>query len=209
MKLMVRILALALLFAWPSISLAQVDRSEMDQWLAVSAKQGDIPVGTKITMSNWQQYQQFMPFGMVQLFEGKYQWKMPTDVEMDVGPAHQGGNLPKTWVDATEKYGSQTSGEVMPNGHYLLKNYHGGTPFPNPAEPNEGWKVMANVFFAYTPAMYVKTPGNYGTVWSNDRDGNVAPSGPEMWSIAGALIIPTRVIRKLRPTRQAPGTPNG
>ena len=112
MKLMVRILALALLFAWPSISLAQVDRSEMDQWLAASAKQGDIPVGTKITMSNWQQYQQFMPFGMVQLFEGKYQWKMPTDVEMDVGPAHQGGNLPKTWVDATEKYGSQTERRV-------------------------------------------------------------------------------------------------
>ena len=185
MKLMVRILALALLFAWPSISLAQVDRSEMDQWLAASAKQGDIPVGTKITMSNWQQYQQFMPFGMVQLFEGKYQWKMPTDVEMDVGPAHQGGNLPKTWVDATEKYGSQTSVELMPNGHYLLKNYHGGTPFPNPAEPNEGWKVMANVFFAYTPAMYVKTPSNYGTVWSNDRYGNVAPSGLDVvyrWS---------------------------
>jgi hypothetical protein len=99
LKMVVRLCAMALLFGLPSISRAQVDRSEMDAWLTASEKQGDIPVGTKITMSNWQQYQQFMPFGMVQLFEGKYQWKMPSDVEMDVGPTHQGGNLPKTWVD--------------------------------------------------------------------------------------------------------------
>src|SRR5579862_9648772 len=112
-----RLLAAVLLLTWPSITLAQVDRSEMDQWIAASEKQGDLPVGTKITMSNWQQYQQFMPFGMVQLFEGKFQSKMPNDVEMDIGPSHQGGNLPKTWVDATEKYGSQTDVEVMPNGH--------------------------------------------------------------------------------------------
>ena len=158
MKVLIRIWSVVLLLVLPSLASAQVDRSEMDQWLAASAHQGDIPVGTKITMSNWQQYQQYMPFGMVQLFAGKYQWKMPSDVEMDVGPSHEGGNLPKTWVEATEKYGSQTSVQVQPNGHYLLTNYHGGTPFPNPTEPNKGWKVMANVFFAYTPAMYVKTP---------------------------------------------------
>jgi hypothetical protein len=186
MKIVVRIFAMVLLFALPSIARAQqVDRSEMDQWLAASEKQGDIPVGTKITMSNWQQYQQFMPFGMVQLFEGKYQWKMPSDVEMDVGAAHQGGNLPKTWVEATEKYGSQTDVQVTPAGHYVIENYHGGTPFPNPTEPNKGWKVMANVFFAYVPAMYVKTPDNFGTVWALDRYGNVAPSGLDVvyrWS---------------------------
>jgi hypothetical protein len=185
MKVLIRIWSIVLLLALPSLASAQVDRSEMDQWLAASAHQGDIPVGTKITMSNWQQYQQYMPFGMVQLFAGKYQWKMPSDVEMDVGPSHEGGNLPKTWVEATEKYGSQTSVQVQPNGHYLLTNYHGGTPFPNPTEPNKGWKVMANVFFAYTPAMYVKTPDNYGTVWSNDRFGNIAPSGLDVvyrWS---------------------------
>jgi hypothetical protein len=33
--------------------------------------QGTIPVGTKITMQNWQQYKQFMPDGMAVLFEGK------------------------------------------------------------------------------------------------------------------------------------------
>jgi hypothetical protein len=96
---------------------AGTDFSEMDQWVKDTAHQGDITIGTKITMSNWQQYKQFMPLGMIKLFEGTYGWKMPADVEMDVGPAHEGGNLPKTWVEATERYGAQTSVEVLPNGH--------------------------------------------------------------------------------------------
>jgi hypothetical protein len=37
-------------------------------------------------MQNWRQYQQYMPDGMVALFEGQYFWKMPDDVLMDVGP---------------------------------------------------------------------------------------------------------------------------
>jgi hypothetical protein len=57
----------------------------------------------------------------------------------------------------------------------LLKNYHGGTPFPNPQEPKKGWKVLANVFYAFVPAMVVITPNNYGTVWVLDRYGNIAP----------------------------------
>ena len=208
MKLSVRIFAMALLLAFRRSRWRKSIAAKWIDGLTASEKQGDIPVGTKITMSNWQQYQQFMPFGMVQLFEGKYQWKMPSDVEMDVGPTHQGGNLPKTWVEATEKYGSQTDVEVMPNGHYLLKNYHGGTPFPNPSDPNKGWKVMANVFFAYTPAMYVKTPNNYGTVWSSTAMA-ISRLPVSMWSIAGALILPTKVIRRPRPMRRAPGTPSG
>src|SRR5215472_13218514 len=170
----------------PSLGWAQsTDFSEMDQWVKDTAHQGDIPVGTKITMSNWQQYKAFMPRGMIKLFEGTYGWKMPPDVEMDVGPAHEGGNLPKTWVEATEKYGAQTSVDMLPNGHYVVRNYQGGTPFPNPQEPYRGWKVLANVFWAYAPAMYVKTPSSYGTVWAVDRYGNIAPSGLDVvyrWS---------------------------
>ncbi len=90
------------------------------------------------------------------------------------GPIHN-GFLPKTWVEATEKYGSQTSVDVLPNGHYVLKNYHGGTPFPNPSDPNKGWKVLANVFWAFVPALYANTPDNYGAVWALDRFGNISP----------------------------------
>src|SRR5580704_17098639 len=119
------ILVIGLVMAlMPSRSRAQAtDRRAFDDWLKMSEKQGDVPMGTKITMQNWQQYKQFMPLGMIKMFEGSYGWKMPQDVEMEVGPIHN-GFLPKTWVEATEKYGSQTSVDVLPNGHYVLKNYH-------------------------------------------------------------------------------------
>ena len=178
MKLAPRTLAvtglLMMLLASP-LRAQQTDRSEMNDWIKMSQNQGDIPVGTKITMQNWQQYKQFMPLGMIKLFEGSYGWKMPADVEMNVGPARF-DLIPRSWVEATEKYGSQTQVDLLPNGHYMIKNYHAGTPFPNPAEPNKGWKTLANNFWFVRPALYVNTPENFGTVWSVDRFGNVAPS---------------------------------
>jgi hypothetical protein len=105
---------------------------------------------------------------MQKLFEGTYFWKMPQDVELNVGPTIN-NFLPKSWKDTTEKYGAQTTVEVLPNGHYVLHNYHDGTPFPNPQDPNRGWKILANVFWAYQPAVYVNSPNNYGSVWANDR----------------------------------------
>jgi hypothetical protein len=161
----------------PSMVRAQgTDRSEMDQWVKDTQHQTEPPAGTTISMSNWEQYKTVMPLGMIKMFEGKYGWKMPADVQIPVGRPHLGGNLPKTWVEATEKYGAQTQVDVLPNGHYQIKNYYGGTPFPNPQEPHKGWKVLANVFWAYVPALYVNSPKNYGTVWAIDRYGNVAPS---------------------------------
>jgi hypothetical protein len=44
----------------------------MKAWMVGTKDQGSIPPGTKITMQNWQQYKQFMPVGMIALFEGKY-----------------------------------------------------------------------------------------------------------------------------------------
>src|ERR1700728_1009591 len=76
---------------------------------AAAPPSGDsIPPGTTITMANWQQYQQFMPDGMAAMFQGKYFWKMPADVKMDVGPTviHP---LPKGYMEATEKYSGQTN----------------------------------------------------------------------------------------------------
>src|ERR1700736_3553623 len=72
----------------PLVGLARADEVQdvMKAWLADTANQGTIPPGTKITMQNWQQFKQFMPVGMIALFEGKYYWKMPSDVEIDVGP---------------------------------------------------------------------------------------------------------------------------
>jgi Protein of unknown function (DUF1329) len=180
MKTLTRIVAIVLFVALPSSAFAQAgtSRSEFDGWLKSTEHQGDLPIGTKITMSNWQQYKEFMPFGMIVFFQGQYYWKMPADLEMEIGPSHEEANLPKSWVQATEKYGSQTSVEVLPNGHYVLKNYYGGTPFPNPQEPYKGWKILANAFWGYTPAIINQNPqnNNWGTVWAQDRFGNISAS---------------------------------
>ncbi|MGH7879032.1 MAG: DUF1329 domain-containing protein, partial [Candidatus Binataceae bacterium] len=159
LKCLSRLMAIGLVVALlPSLGWSQsTDRSEMDAWVKASANQPVIPLGTKITMANWQQYKQFMPVGMQKLWEGKYYWKLPSDAEMDVGPTHY-GYVTKGWANATEKYSGQNQVEVLPNGHFVLKNYHGGVPFPNAQEPYKGWKILANVFFAYAPSMYVKTP---------------------------------------------------
>jgi hypothetical protein len=125
---------------------------------APNARQGTTPIGTKITMANWQHYKQFMPDGMVVLFEGKYFWKMPADVEMDVGPTHQ-YPMPAGYADATEKYGNQTQVVPLPNGMIDIRNYVAGLPFPNPAEPYKGWKILANDYFGvHAPRIGANTP---------------------------------------------------
>src|SRR5438876_59218 len=153
-------LALALgMILMPALASAQsTDRSEMNGKMTENQK--DIPIGTTINMSNWQQYQNVMPLGMIKLFQAPYSWKIPSDVQITLGPNHVGGNLPRTWVEATEKYGPQTQVQVLPNGHYALRNYYGGTPFPNPQEPHKRWKILANVFWAFVPARYVNSPSN-------------------------------------------------
>ena len=115
MRYCARLLAAGLLITLlPSLGWSQsTDRSEMDQWVKDTANQGDLPVGTKVTNANWQQYKNFLPLGMQKLFEGKYFWKMPEGVELEVGPATH-NFLPAPWRDTTEKYGSQTTVEVLP-----------------------------------------------------------------------------------------------
>jgi hypothetical protein len=81
-----------------------------------------IPPDTTITMQNWQQFQQYMPDGMVALFQGKYFWKMPPDVKMEVGPTII-RPLPKTYMEATEKYSGQVKLVDLPDGALTLTGY--------------------------------------------------------------------------------------
>ncbi|HXZ88828.1 MAG TPA: DUF1329 domain-containing protein, partial [Candidatus Binataceae bacterium] len=117
-----------------------------------------IPPGTTITMQNWQRYKQYMPDGMAALFEGKYFWKMPADVSMEVGPTvtHP---LPPSYPAATEKYSGQVKIIELPNGGLNLAGYQGGIPFPTPDEPHKGWKALANLWFRYVPHVAVDTYG--------------------------------------------------
>ena len=118
-----------------------------------------IPPGTVITMANWQHYRAFMPEGMAALFEGKYFWKMPPGVRIEIGPtAIQ--PLPKNYLAATEKYAQMVRLVELPDGGMTLENYRGGMPFPNPAEPHKGWKTLANVWYRYIPHLSIDTYGS-------------------------------------------------
>jgi hypothetical protein len=124
-------------------------------FLARTAHSQDaIPVGTKITMQNWRQYKQFMPDGMAKLFAGQFFWKLPADAAIEIGPTV---NIPEpsTYVEATEKYGNQVRVAHLPNGHLDVLNYVGGEPFPNPQEPDKGYKVLANLWYSYRPHLNV------------------------------------------------------
>ncbi len=133
-----------------------------------------IPIGTKITMQNWQHYKQFMPDGMIALFDGKYFWKMPSDVELDIGPT-RAYQPPPGYVAATEKYGGQTGVVVLPDGRYDLKNYVGDAPFLNPTEPYKGWKILADDWFGPKGWITAATPDTGPmTGCTRDRFNNIA-----------------------------------
>lgn len=133
-----------------------------------AASAGALAPGTTITMQNWRDYRRFMPEGMVALFEGRYFWKMPPDVSMEVGPTviHP---LPRNYQAATEKYASQVRVIGLPDGGLTLKNYRGGLPFPNPQAPHRGWKILANLWFRYIPQLMVDTYGSGCSVNSSGQ----------------------------------------
>jgi hypothetical protein len=47
-----------------------------------------------------------MPEGMIAFFEGKYFWKMPAGLQIEVGPTVT-DPLSKNYLAATEKYAQQ------------------------------------------------------------------------------------------------------
>jgi hypothetical protein len=110
--------------------------------------------GTVITMRNWRQFRRYFSDGVQELFEGKYFWKMPADVEIDIGPTLI--NLPpKNYVAATEKYSGQVTLLELPDGGLTMRGYRGGIPFPNPSDPHKGWKILADTYFRYMPHLTV------------------------------------------------------
>ena len=120
---------------------------------AAASPGSESPVGTTITMQNWRDYQNYMPDGMIALFQGKYFWKMPPDVAMPIGPTiiH---SLPQPMSRPRKIRRSGQSWSSCPNGGLTLAGYNGGEPFPNPVEPHQGWKILANL------VVPVLTPSN-------------------------------------------------
>ena len=101
---------------------------------------------------------EFMADGMAAFFESKYFWKMAPDVRMPVGPTiiH---SLRKGYMEATEKHSAQVKIGELADGGLTLTGYGGGIPFPSPDEPHKGWKILANLWYRYTPHLTVNTRG--------------------------------------------------
>src|SRR5215831_17230206 len=88
MKVIGTLVAFALIVTIAGIGLRAVASPDSNRTSAsdsAAAVTGIAP-GTIITMQNWQSYRQFMPDGMAAMFEGKYFWKMPPDIQMEVAP---------------------------------------------------------------------------------------------------------------------------
>ena len=121
--------------------------------LMVSAAWGGdddtIPVGTKITPSNWQKYKEYMPQGLQTIFRGTSVWRVPPDAVMEVGPLVD-YRVPKSWYDATEKYKNQTRLEKLATGGYTVEGYQSGTPFADYSGPDQAYKILYNLYYHYS-----------------------------------------------------------
>ncbi|MGA7760245.1 MAG: DUF1329 domain-containing protein [Candidatus Binataceae bacterium] len=134
--------------------------------------EGTVRAGTRITISNWEQYRAFMPDGMIALFSGKYGLRMPNDIEMDVGPPIH-IVAPRSFREASEKYSGDVRVVHLPNGRNDIANYVAGEPFPVPQGPDKGYEILADLWYTYSPHLAVGMPG--GGLWNVtmlDRFGN-------------------------------------
>ncbi len=142
-----------------------------------------IPVGTKITPQNWQKYQRFMPIGMQALYSGKYSWKIGPGPEytMEVGPTTV-IPMPKKYAADTEKYSGQARLKQIDTGGYTIENYQAGLPFPNPKEPQIGYKIAYNNWYYWRPYVYTYM----STLYRVDRNQSVFKStgGVNNWRVA-------------------------
>ena len=145
----------------------------------VRAQEKTIPPGTTITMHNWQQYKDFMPIGMQAMFAGIYFWKMPADIQIEVGPT---SNYPlnPAYVANTEKYADRVKIVDLPDGEHTLQGYVAGRPFPNPSGPRKGWEILVDEWYRYIP--YEVCTSNVWWAYLNDRYNNMtSESGRESY----------------------------
>lgn len=132
-----------------------------------------IAPGTVITNQNWRKYEKFMPDSMAALFSGQYFWKIPDGAQIVVGPTND-HPLPRPYLEATEKYAGQVRLLPLPNGSFNLTGYVAGIPFPHPAAPHAGWKVLADLWYRYMPHLIVSTPANMSSDCAMNEFGNIS-----------------------------------
>lgn len=109
-----------------------------------------IPPGTKINAQNWEQYKDFFPEGIQVVLSGKHRiWRLPADWEIDVGPTID-YPLPKSFLEASEKYSGQARLRKLDNGAYTIENYTAGIPFTEISGPDAAYKLLYDQYYHYS-----------------------------------------------------------
>jgi hypothetical protein len=108
--------------------------------------------GTIITNANWRQYQDYMTVTLQELMSGSHLWKMPPEGQIVVGPTVS-VELPKKYLEDTEKYRNQVKLRRLPSGGYAVDGYVAGLPFPKVEGPDAGEQVYYNYYYRYAPRM--------------------------------------------------------
>jgi len=141
---------------------------------AADAAGSTVPAGTRITSANWQDYKQFMPPAMQTLFGGQTFWKVPADVEIEIGPT-QPMPLPPAYVSDTEKNANRTTLRKLPEAGYIPEGYVAGIPFPQPLGQHAlaPYAIFYDLYYHYNPRLQRSIYCSY----SGDSYGNFTASG--------------------------------
>jgi hypothetical protein len=149
-------------------------RSELNSAEASHPDAAAPPPGTLITYANWERYKQFMPPGMQALFAGGHFWKMPADVQLEVGPTLP-MPLPPTYLADTEKNAGRATLKKLPDAGYIPDGYTTGVPFPNPLSQSAlaPYAIFYDLYYHYNPRVQHSIFCDY----SGDSYGNFTSTG--------------------------------
>jgi hypothetical protein len=162
--------------------------------------------GTVITKENWEQYNDCFSDGVQAFWQGTYFWKMPDDVAIHVGPQHT-FVLPRPYVEATEKYGSQTRLVKQADGRFKLDNYVAGLPFPDPSGADKGTEIAANI--TYRMGGYLVAGGIDSAMRHRSIRRTVSAAGRRSLSTmtTGSSLITGRLTKACHARNHSPAAP--
>jgi hypothetical protein len=133
------------------------------------ASAATIPAGTVITGANWQRYAGFMPAGMRAIFAGDHFWRMPSEVQVEIGPTIPIA-LPRRYLDDTASFARQVTLVRTAQGGYAPASYVAGIPFPQPdKDPTLApYEIFYDTYYHYAPRLQ----RNYSCNYTSDSYGN-------------------------------------
>jgi hypothetical protein len=135
----------------------------------VSAPVRTIPAGTVITNANWHSYASFMPVGMQAIFAGDHFWRMPADVQIEIGSAVPIA-LPHRYLEDTTRYSGKVTLTHLAEGGYVPDGYVAGIPFPQPEKDPAlaPYEIFYDTYYHYAPHVQ----RNFSCNYTSDSYGN-------------------------------------